>query len=170
MLLRLLLLLALLVPALPAGAWESSDLGLRLPDPAGWEVRPEPAPGDGVWYLAPPGPGPRPSLSLRTCPVQEDLSRELVHEAVRTLAAQFSGFKLLASRPDQVQGLPAHRLAYQAAAEGYRFQATQVLWVRGGRLYLLTLAAPQDRHGALLPVLDRVLAGLEFTGEPPQVR
>ena len=163
-------LLALLLLGLagPARAWEDSSLGLRLPDPKGWEVRTGSEKGALVRYYAPPGPGPRPSLGLsaRELGEVEVLTRDQVHEAVRTLAAELPKFELLASRATEVQGLPAHRLSFRAELSGHAFQASQVLLVRGGRLLVFTLTTPTDRHQELLPVLDRTVKGMRFDGAP----
>ncbi len=155
-------MLALLLATAPAHAWEDPDLGLRFPDPPGWELQASSEPGAGVSFYAPPGPGPRPSLGLRTCEVAEDLNRELVQEVIRSLAAELQGFKLLGSRPVEVQGMASQRLGYRAVLSEHQFQVTQVLWVRAGRLYVLTLTCPVDRHDSLLPVLERTLGGLQF--------
>lgn len=163
--LRWLLLLLFLVPVSPAGAWEDPSLGLKVPDPQGWEVRAGAEKGALVRFYAPPGPGPRASLgiSARELGEVQELTRDQVHEAVRTLAAELEKFELVASRPTEVQGRPAHRLCYKAVLGGHAFQATQVLVVRGGRLFVFTLATPVDRHGTLLPVLDRTLKGMELS-------
>ena len=162
---RFLFLLVLLLAAAPAHAWEDPDLGLRFPDPPGWELQASVEPGAGVSFYAPPGPGPRPSLGLRTCEVGEDLSRDLVQDVVRQLASEIPAFKLLGSRPDEVRGLAAWRLGYRAGLSGHQFRATQVLWVRSGRLFVLTLTSPPDRHDSLLPVLERTLQQLDFREE-----
>lgn len=164
---RLLLMLCLVFGALPAGAWENADLGVRVPDPPGWEVREDPNPRVLVRYHAPPGPGPRPSLWVHARETQAELDRSLALEVVRALAARLEGFKLLGSRTTQVQGLPAHRLGYRAGLAGHEFQATQVFWVRDGRLYVVTLTGPLDRYSSLLPVLDRTLEEIEFFEPAP---
>jgi len=161
------LMLCLVFWALPAGAWEDSDLGVRVPDPPGWEIREAPNPRVLVRFHGPPGPGPRPSLWVHARETQTELDRSLALEVVRALAARLEGFKLLGSRTTQVQGLPAHRLGYRAGLAGHEFQATQVFWVRDGRLYVVTLTGPQDRYSSLLPVLDRTLEEMEFF-EPAQ--
>lgn len=159
---RILALLALLLLAAPASAWEGS--GVKLPDPQGWEAR-EGEAGALVRFYAPKGPGPRASLGLsaRDLGEVEDLTRDHVQEAVRTLAAQVEGFHLLGSRAEQVQGRPGHRLTYKAKLGGHAFRVTQVMLVRSGRLYVLTLATPDDAHAKCAPVLDKALAGLEIT-------
>lgn len=156
------LVLALLLLAAPAWAWEGS--GVKVPDPPGWERR-EGEAGALVRFYAPKGPGPRASLgvSARDLGEVEDLTREHVHDAVRTLAAEVEGFHLLGSRPEQVQGRPGHRLAYKAKLGGHAFRVTQVMLVRTGRLYVLTLATPEDAHAKCAPVLEKALAGLEIT-------
>lgn len=159
---RRIALLVLLALAGPAWGWEGA--GVKLPDPQGWERR-EGEAGALVRYYAPPGPGPRASLGLSAQDLGEveELSKDLVQEAVRTLAAEVEGFHLLGSRPEQVQGRPGHRLVYKGKVGGHQFRVTQVMLVRTGRLYVLTLATPDDAHAKCQPVLDKALAGLEIT-------
>lgn len=159
---RAALWLAFLLLAAPAWAWEGE--GVKIPDPAGWERRVG-EPGALVRYYAPPGPGARASLGLSAQDLGEveDLSRDVFQEAVRTLAAQVEGFQLVGSRAEQVHGNPGQRIVYRARMNGHRFRVAQVMLVRSGRLYVLTLATPEEAHAKFQPVLDKALKGLEIT-------
>jgi len=157
---RLLVLLVLLVAG-PAGAWEDPSLGLRGPDPPGWEKRALADPTGSLGFYGPPGPGPRPTLELHARPSEGELTPDFVREVVRRLAADLRGFRLLGTRRDRVLGVEAWRLGYRAGLDGHDFRTTQVLWVWRGRLCVLTLNSPPGRHDGLLPVLNRTLEQME---------
>lgn len=161
---RLLVLLVLLLAG-PARAWEDPALGLRSPDPPGWEKRAPADPGGSLGLYGPPGPGPRPTLDLHAGESQEELTPGLVRGVVRQLAADLQGFRLLGSRPDRVLGVEAWRLGYRAGLGGHDFRTTQVLWVWRGRLCVLTLTSPPGRHDRLLPVLQDTLEQMETLEE-----
>lgn len=161
---RLLLLLLLL--AVPAWGYENAAVGLTVPDPAGWEVRTSSEKGALVRYYAPAGPGPRGSIGVSAEEIGEvtELTSEQVKAALRRLAADLDGFELLGSRPVRVGGARAWRLGYRAKAHQHVFRATQVMLVRSGRLYVLTLTTSEEGHAAAVPVFDKLLAGLVITG------
>lgn len=163
---RLGLLIAALGGALltsgPGGAFEAPDLGLSLPDPPGWEIRPGPPEGAVVRWCAPPAPGPRATLDLRfhELATGERLSPALVGSLLGALRAGLDSFQLLGSRPAPAGAPWDHRVGYRASLGGRRFQVTQGLVVREGRLWVLSLTSSPEAHPARLPVFEELLGHL----------
>lgn len=133
--------------------------GAKLKTPKGWREVPG---SDNVALNLQTG-RPGSSVNLVVVPTSPGESLNKVVAALpEQLRHEFADFNLLQRDYVIVNDLPAGRLVFEASRGGFRGKLLQLVFVKGGKDYILTYTAALDGFDDELPTIEQVAASLEL--------
>ena len=162
------LALPVAIPAqeMSVGAWESSELGIRLALPRGWYVAQESPDGGNAKFLLPAGNGQVALLGLPLDPDAVDAPPDLEalsRAAIRSLKESIKKFKLMSQRDLEVAGLPAREIFYKGKVSDTKVRWIQTLFVHNGRQVFVVYVAPESAYLGNVPEYDQIVRSIRLT-------
>lgn len=153
---RWLLMLLLLIPLLPAAAYEDKTRGFRLTPPPGWSAAPDKAKRMGALAIF---MGPMQSLSFRAnINVMEQAIGDLNRFNDISLQQIRREGTVVSQRQLKLGGVPAREIIWKAKMQGQDLQFHSTFWTRGGKTYLFTGTSLQSKWSAVAPALRQSAA------------